>query len=260
MFETLESRQFLSGTNPGANLTQGRTLYVRGTDAADEIHLNVSGALVTVLLNDNALITTDIAAVRRIYIDCLGGNDRFTGAGAFRTIIAGGDGADTLTGGAGDDALYGGAGDDLLDGSLGNDSLFGGDGADAGRPSLGSDFLDSLETFTDPGKSNPRDVDASQIRTKFVTDGGHAYLRLTVGVPVSIVAVTFGALSSNGGNFEVQLTAAVDPNLRFSTAPTPADGYRRRAYYDLGQLTPGDHTLTLRHANGSVITTVRFAV
>jgi Ca2+-binding RTX toxin-like protein len=257
MFENLESRQFLSVANPGAGLTRGHTLYVRGTDSADEIHLTVSGARVAVVLNGNELISTDVAGVRRIYVDCLGGNDRFTGAGGTRTIVAGGDGADTLTGGFGDDSIFGGAGDDVLDGSLGNDSLYGGDGADNGRPSLGSDLLDSIENFTDPGKANPRDVDAGQLFTKFVSDGGHTYVRVTAAIPVSQVRVTFGALSSSGGDFDLTVTAVVDPTLPISLRPGP---FFHRTYYDLGQLTAGEHSLTLHHADGSVITTVRFVV
>lgn len=56
-------------------------------------------------------------------------------------VIAGNDGADTLTGGADNDVIIAGGGDDVVDGGAGNDTLLGRAGADTLNGGAGADIL-----------------------------------------------------------------------------------------------------------------------
>jgi Ca2+-binding RTX toxin-like protein len=127
MFETLETRRFLSATA----LWRGSNLVVRGTPKADEIHINVtmipSGGSAVVTVNDEQLFAAFV----------LNFDDRFPGryvvharGGADRITISQEYGASTpvlIRGGGGDDVMrleamggfeakvWGNAGDDRIE-------------------------------------------------------------------------------------------------------------------------------------------------
>ncbi len=149
--------QVLSSTPLGS----AKEILIQGTDAAEKVRLNLSGA--------------DAAALSRVAVDLGGGNDRivvravdtaFAGllelsgggghdilratsmatsvwldGGAGNDRLFGGRGHDTLSGGRGRDRLVGAAGNDVLDGGAGNDRLIAGKGDDTLTGGFGHDLL-----------------------------------------------------------------------------------------------------------------------
>lgn len=296
MFESLEPRQFLS-VAPGFSISKGRTLYIRGTEAADRIFVSnpVDSDDLIISVNDVVLGEwVSSGAFRKVRVDAGGGDDSvdltfvrrsaevFAGAGN-DTVIApggkdglfasrgggastlwGGDGNDSLVGGDQNDTLFGEDGDDTLFGDRGFDTLYGGPGTDSWRPSRGSDFEAELETRQDLGATVIHDdLDLSQLHYKVTRQNGHTILRLTVTfTPELGYDVSFGFLSPFDtvgipGVITVDYTRLIDRPERLPVG-RPFITATRRAYYDLGAASPVDYTINIQHPSGSLITTLKF--
>jgi Ca2+-binding RTX toxin-like protein len=146
MIELLENRFVLNSVLDAAS----GHLVVTGTSASDVIRLSGQGR--SIVLFDNGKRTSfDLARVRLIFVNGLGGNDSISFRAAapgesdvrVRGAISGGDGNDTLIGGFGSDTIGAGAGNDLAFGGErdGNDQLRGDGGDDTLRGGSGNDLL-----------------------------------------------------------------------------------------------------------------------
>lgn len=100
-------------------------LTVTGTAGADTLVVSQSGG--TLVAEGRSF---SAAAVARVVITGLGGNDVIRSNTAKPSTLYGGWGNDTVVGGTVNDVLYGGHGNDSLFGRGGNDILFGGGGVD----------------------------------------------------------------------------------------------------------------------------------
>jgi Ca2+-binding RTX toxin-like protein len=128
----------------GAGDAQADTVVVGATNGADNVTFAaLDGAAVVQGLAAKVHVRGAEAALDKLQLNLLGGNDVLTGAGlpagALPLLVDGGAGnddvtgsaaADQLLGGEGNDTLRGGAGADTLGGGLGDDVLIGGDGDD----------------------------------------------------------------------------------------------------------------------------------
>lgn len=142
------------------------TLYVQGTDQADNIRASVTDDWLVITRN-GVPNRVPVASVHQIIVSTGDGNDRVDLKRiALPTTIEGGAGNDTIYGGSmsdtidgedgvdwvygnnGDDALFGGAGDDRLYGGNGNDSLTGGAGLDLLQGQAGNDWIDAHDGLT----------------------------------------------------------------------------------------------------------------
>lgn len=123
-----------------------------GTQGNDRIDLtNLGSNRVRVSSAGRVLATLETAAIDRLVVFGLGGNDWITAFGLTKPVeLDGGSGMDVLSGGRGDDILRGGAGDDylfgfdghdLLQGDAGRDYLLGGNGNDILNGGADSDYL-----------------------------------------------------------------------------------------------------------------------
>jgi Ca2+-binding RTX toxin-like protein len=230
MFESLEARQHLSAT-PGASISKGRTLYVRGTDAADTIAISrwIDSDSLGLWVNNVNLANYQPGDFRRVHVDAGGDDDTvnltyasrpaevfggagddtvtapggsdalFGNGGGAASTLWGGDGNDSLLGGNHNDNLFGEAGNDTLFGDRGYDSLHGGPGADTWRPSRGrdNDFHGDLETRDDGGATVVHDdLESNQLTYKVTRQNGRTILRLTAFFwDEGGYDVAFGALS-----------------------------------------------------------------
>ena len=175
--EVLESRTLLAATPLDWPLRQpgvariGRTLYIAGTDANDQINIDVPTATadradkIQVVFNGlrvNGAIPVLLAApLRKVLINGAGGIDNINIATGITNKfqpkvinIRGGAGNDTINGGnrnenifgeAGDDTINGGGGRDRIDGGDGNDNITGGAGRDILFGRLGDDTFKNRE-------------------------------------------------------------------------------------------------------------------
>src|SRR5947207_2847182 len=134
------------------------TLMVKGTQASEKIALRLRAGDSSMLEVDggddgSADFSFARSGIARIVVDGRGGNDAIriddrNGAVEDKTptILAGGDGKDTLSGGSGVETLLGGRGNDSIDGN---------GGADTGLLGPGDDTF-----IWDPGDGNDR-IDVS---------------------------------------------------------------------------------------------------
>lgn len=136
---------------PSARLV-GSTLNIFGSNALDNIAVNVGTTGISVVINGLTRLSTPVASVSRIFVDAGAGNDLVTIAaglqisaelngGAGNDRLVGGAGNDRLIGGTGNDNLMGGNGDDYLDGGHGDDTLNGQAGRNNLIGGLGNDVL-----------------------------------------------------------------------------------------------------------------------
>jgi Ca2+-binding RTX toxin-like protein len=168
------------------------TLMVRGTQASDKIALRLKAGDSSVLEvdagdNGSADFSFARADIARIVVDGRAGSDRIRvddGNGAVEgrtpTIVAGGDGKDTLAGGSGAETLLGGRGNDSIDGNGGADTgLLGpgddtfiwdpGDGSDKVEGQLGADTM----VFNGAAAAEQVDVSANGSRLRFFRNPGN---------------------------------------------------------------------------------------
>jgi hypothetical protein len=289
MLERLEPRQLLSAT-PAVSLSKGGTLTIRGTDAADTIVFSYPNrravlSSYAVTINGVEVFSRKTGpAPRRLFVDASAGDDTtllapfagpatlLGGAGSDTLTgtsgddsIAGGDGNDSLDGGLGNDLLTGDAGDDTLFGDHGRDTLLGGDGNDTWHPSAGEDYANTdLETRDNAGQPLvDDDLSPDLVHAKFFARDGHTFLRLTVHIDLfGKYQLAFGGLTrvlgGAGGptTFDVRLhfQRRVDP-LALGRPFIPTD---YRAYYDLGAVAPGPHTLSVTQPDQTVVKQFEF--
>ena len=130
MIEALEQRQLLAFTVSSGVLT------VTGTANPDQIHIRRDGTNLVIVQN-GVNQTTPAAAVTKIVVNALGGNDRVslavgtTNGITLPSTLNGGDGNDELLGGDGNDVINGGNHNDIMNGGpKGKDAFIGGAGRD----------------------------------------------------------------------------------------------------------------------------------
>jgi Ca2+-binding RTX toxin-like protein len=284
MLERLEARQFLS-TTPAVSLSMGGTLTIRGTDAADTITFSYTNrrTLLTsyaVTINGAEVFSRKLGPVpRRLFVDCGGGNDTTTlapfagpatvlgGAGndtltgtSGDNSLFGGDGNDSLNGGPGNDLLSGDAGDDTLFGDHGRDTLLGGAGNDTWHPSAGEDTAGSdLEARDNAGQPLvDDDLSPDLVHARFFQHGGHTFLRLTVHIDLQAkYQLSFGALTriagGAGGPTTFDVRVHFSRRLDYVAIGRPYIPTDYRAYYDLGPVEPGPHSLTVTQPDGTLV-------
>ena len=121
-------------------------VIVIGTAGGDSVALGVNG----IALNSDGDADVSFSPVpAEVVVAGLNGADTLSGRGGHgtggvfggRLELVGGDGADTLRGGLSSDELAGGTGNDLLEGREGADVLLGGDGDDTLAGNDGNDEL-----------------------------------------------------------------------------------------------------------------------
>jgi Ca2+-binding RTX toxin-like protein len=174
-----------------ASLNYG-TLMVRGTQASDKIALRLRAGDSSILDVDSgddgsANFSFARADIARIVVDGRASNDRIRiddGNGPVEnktpTILAGGDGKDTLAGGSGTETLLGGRGNDSVDGNGGADTgLLGpgndtfiwdpGDGSDKVEGQRGTDTM----LFNGAAAAEQVDVSANGGRLRFFRNPGN---------------------------------------------------------------------------------------
>jgi hypothetical protein len=160
---------------------QNDTLFITGTNGADDITLLLSPANV-LELDINGDLVSDLSFDRSTFsaidIQARGGDDRVTNRGQFldeAMTIDGGGGHDTLTGGLGNATLIGGSGDDSVSGGDGDDTVrlgtgndrFSwnpGDDNDVVEGEAGADVLD----FNGSNAAETIDVSANGPRVRFL--------------------------------------------------------------------------------------------
>jgi Ca2+-binding RTX toxin-like protein len=174
-----------------ASLNYG-TLMVEGTQASEKIALRLKSADSSVLEvdagdNGSADFSFARADIARIVVDGRSGNDHLRiddGNGAVEgktpTILAGGDGRDTIAGGSGTETSLGGRGNDSIDGNGGADTGLLGPGDDTfiWDPGDGSDKVEGqrgLDTlvFNGANVTEQVDVSANGTRLKFFRNPGN---------------------------------------------------------------------------------------
>lgn len=190
MFESLESRRFLSAT--GGFVPPDGVFRITGSELADriEVYRTTDNVLVVEHVAGNvnpktgafsATVIYDYfpvhaASIKRLVIDGGSGDDvidvRDAGkatearGGQGNDVLLGGAKNDFLQGGFGDDTLRGGAGADHLDGNDGNDLLFGQQGSDALFGGRGRDYLDGGEDASRDRYDGDDGDDTAVVRVK----------------------------------------------------------------------------------------------
>lgn len=134
--ESLEKRTLLT-----ADLN-GNTLRVTGTNAPDDILVTREGGRIRVSEDGQETFSVAASQVNQIRIFGLAGGDTInTRDVGIRTIVEGGNGADTIRVGNAFNTVQGGAGDDTIIGFRGRDQLAGGGGDDYIRGQGSGDIL-----------------------------------------------------------------------------------------------------------------------
>lgn len=124
------------------SVLDGSTLVIRGTDADDDVQLEVSGATLQVRVGSHQRVL-DLDRVGSIDIQLFDGDDKLdsgTQVGMPPQRIDAGAGNDTIYAGSGHDYVLGVGGHDILVGNGGNDTLVGGDGDDSLQSGSGKNF------------------------------------------------------------------------------------------------------------------------
>jgi len=128
------------------------TIYIRGTESADNITIEPNGDKVTVTLNDEHQEYTASDA-KACQIDAFAGDDVITVSVGIDCVVNPGEGNDSVTTSIGNDKITepeSGSGNDTIRNSDGNDTIYTGDGDDriiAGsgnmniRPGIGDDYV-----------------------------------------------------------------------------------------------------------------------
>lgn len=174
-----------------ASVNRG-TLMVKGTKAGEKIALRLEAGDSSVLEVDarddgSADFSFARSNIARIVVDGRAGNDAIRideSNGSFEdktpTILAGGDGRDTISGGLGDETLLGGRGNDSIDGNRGADTgLLGpgddtfiwdpGDGSDKVEGQRGADTM----VFNGANAAEQVDLSANGTRLRFFRNPGN---------------------------------------------------------------------------------------
>ncbi len=278
MMERLEQRRLLSA-GPSASLSRGGTLSIIGTVNPDEIVVakGSSAKYTSVYINGNPMLSVRTAAVKHLFIDAgpgdddidasalacgstiygSSGNDQIVGT-AGPDLIYGEAGNDVLIGGYGNDTLYGGADNDTLDGGHNFDSLYGGDGVDTWKLSFGSDARgDAIENEDDQGQTVVHeDINPDSISVKIYRVGRRVTARVVLTLPNANYNVTIGPAQSSATAGVVK-NIPIDVSLGLNGVLLPAFA-SYKAYFDLGELPAGKHTLTFSDASQAIVRSIAF--
>ena len=198
LLEPLDIRLLLSGAISGGVLT------FNGTDAADDIRLDVDPVYINLLrITDNGVAQHFLLGdYTTIQINSLGGDDRIelgdlSAAGQPKSMIVdAGDGNDDLIGSPYADRLGGGTGNDTIRGGSGNDTLHGDDGNDVLKGDAGDDQING-----DAGNDDLSDNAGTNL-----AKGGDGDDRITFSR--SSAGISLGA--EYGGNGVDRLTAGLN--------------------------------------------------
>jgi Ca2+-binding RTX toxin-like protein len=132
-----------------AGVSAGGTLWICGTDAADDVIFSRDADDHTrYVVNVNGqLAFFGVDRVRRVHVETAGGDDTVIFDETYRQTIVpkaiyGGDGNDRLTGGLLNDLIDGEAGNDTISGRAGDDTITAGDGNDFVSAGFGDDQAD----------------------------------------------------------------------------------------------------------------------
>jgi cyclophilin family peptidyl-prolyl cis-trans isomerase len=120
----------------------GKTLYIRGTDEADEVNLDVNGGALDLLIGGYEK-RFDLTTIGSLDVQLFDGDDKLdsgTSVGMPNQRVDAGPGNDTIMAGSGHDSIIGLAGNDFLAGNGGNDTIIGGDGDDSIQSGSGKNY------------------------------------------------------------------------------------------------------------------------
>jgi Ca2+-binding RTX toxin-like protein len=229
---------------------QHRRLVVAGTDGNDRIALRLEAGRSDVLQVDfgddgSADFRFHLEPIAAITVDGRAGDDvvRIDDTnGAFTsslpTIIAGGDGNDTLLGGSGREQFLGGSGDDSIDGNGGNDAADLGPGDDTfvWDPGDGSDTIEGQAgndtmLFNGAAAGEQVDVSANGDRLTFARNPGNITMDTH-----SVENIDFNALGGSDSVAVRDLTgtgvSAVNVDLAGTLGGAAGDGQADRVALD----------------------------
>ena len=218
------------------------TLMVRGTKASDRIALRLKAGDSSVIEVDagvggSADFSFARAGIARIVVDGRAGNDTIRideSNGVFDdttpTILAGGDGNDTISGGSGAEMLLGGRGNDSIDGNRGADTgLLGpgndtfiwdsGDGSDKVEGQRGADTM----VFNGAAVPEQVDLSANGTRLRFFRNPGNILMD-TAGVERVDFNALGGADVVTVNDLKATAVRAVNVDLASALGGTAGDG------------------------------------
>jgi Ca2+-binding RTX toxin-like protein len=218
------------------------TLMVRGTKSSDRIALRLKAgdsSVIEVDAGDDGSADFSFArsGIARIVVDGRAGNDTIRideSNGVFEdttpTILAGGDGNDTISGGSGAETLLGGRGNDSIDGNRGADTGLLGPGNDTfiWDPGDGSDKVEGqrgADTMVFNGAAAPEQVDlsASGTRLRFFRNPGNILMD-TAGVERVDFNALGGADTVTVNDLEATAVRAVNVDLASALGGAAGDG------------------------------------
>ena len=176
--ETLEGRD-CPAAQITANLFNG-ILTVEGTNGDNTIIINPAGLSITA-----AGQSFNAAAISKIVVSGLDGNDTIVNNTSKDSVLYGGAGNDALYGGYGNDTLYGGSGNDVLAGRAGNDVMWGGGGADYIVDTQG---VNSINQGDPPAARQNTAIEAEIVRLVNVQRATYGLAALTVGGQLNVAA------------------------------------------------------------------------
>lgn len=218
------------------------TLMVRGTKASDKIALRLKAGDSSVIEVDagddgSADFSFPRSSIARIVVDGRAGNDTIRideSNGVFEdttpTILAGGDGNDTLSGGSGAETLLGGRGNDSIDGNRGADTgMLGpgndtfiwdpGDGSDKVEGQRGSDTM----VFNGAAAAEQVDLSANGTRLRFFRNPGNIVMD-TAGVERVDFNALGGADAVTVNDLRATAVRAVNVDLASALGGAAGDG------------------------------------
>ena len=218
------------------------TLTVRGTKASEKIALRLKAGDSSILEVDagddgTADFSFPRSGIARIVVDGRAGNDAIRvdeSNGVFEdttpTILAGGDGNDTIAGGSGAETLLGGRGNDSIDGNRGADTALMGPGDDTfiWDPGEGSDKIEGQRgadtmVFNGANAAEQIDLSANGTRLRFFRNPG-AVLMDTAGVERVDFNALGGADSVSVNDLRATAVRAVNVDLASALGGVAGDG------------------------------------
>lgn len=129
----------------------GDVIYVYGTEDEDQVRVSEypnpdweNYILVEILDLDENLLALEYCYTPQdetVIVEPYGGYDGFSNSTAFREVVYGGIGDDTMYGGNGPSFFYGEGGEDFLLGGFRNDTIDGGDHTDTVNGECGNDIV-----------------------------------------------------------------------------------------------------------------------
>jgi hypothetical protein len=165
-------------------VVSGQTLYVEGTERADNIVVRQAGNTfsvdgVRILYNGVAQAAVNSSQIKKVEVRGYNGIDTIDLSNvSVPCEVWGGDGSDIITGGSGADTLRGEGGDDQIAGMANNDRLFGGAGVDRLFGNDGDDWLygGTENDLLYGGRHNDKLFGEAGLNDKLYGEGGNDWL------------------------------------------------------------------------------------